>query len=195
MLECDAAKQIQARRQDNVTGGGGISKFWVSKHEKFIFMKSRVRTKWNRCSTRSSTKYGHGITTKNKVFISKNTRSFTNSGHHRKRRASFYGSVVKTKKKRSSSHNKCEISWILGWSHKNQRFFCNIYEKTVFCHNSGVITSISGVSGLELHSSSIESVNSSGHIPRLGGTSSDLGGTTSKCPPWRRAWANQISLR
>ena len=69
--------------------------------------------------------------------------------------------------------------------------------------NSGVITSIVGVSGIELHSSITEPVNfKGGTILAWGGTilvwrgtSSDLGGgTASDCSPWRQAWRLSVAI-
>ena len=158
-------------------------------HENFISSNSRVWTKRNRCSTRNSTKSG-----------------------------------VKTKKKRSSSQKIREVSQILVFITKNVQIFTNSEVKTrIFMNfglkpqkqtvfiaksmekqflliNSGVITSILGVSGLELHSSSTKPVDffraqsclgGGGTILIWGGTSSDLEGhSPMECPPppWRRAY-------
>ena len=78
---------------------------------------------------------------------------------------------------------------------KQKVFIAKSTEKPLLFTNSGVTTSILGVSGLELHSSSTKPVNFfggtvlswGGHNHRLGGTSSDLGGTAPECPLWR--WA------
>ena len=137
----------------------------------------------NRCSTRNSTKSG-----------------------------------VKTKKKRSSSQRIREVSQILVFITKNVQIFTNSEVKTrIFMNfglkpqkqtvfiaksmekqflliNFGVITSILGVSGLELHSSSTKPVDffraqsslggGGGTILIWGGTSSDLGRHSSmECLP------------
>ena len=80
--------------------------------------------------------------------------------------------------------------------HNQMVFIAKSTKKQFLLTNSGVISSILGVSGLELHSSSTEPVNFFGHIPNLGGQNSGLGGTSSdlggtrpqNVPPWRRAW-------
>ena len=56
-------------------------------------------------------------------------------------------------------------------------------KKQFLLTNSGVITSILEVSGLELYSSSKEPVISLGHNPRWGGHNSLLGGAAPECPP------------
>ena len=70
----------------------------------------------------------------------------------------------------------------------------NLLKKRFLSTNTGLMTSILGVSGPELHSSGTESVTSfgaqsslGGTFLVLGGTSSDLGDTAPKYPPWRRA--------
>ena len=117
-------------------------------------------------------------------------------------------------KKRSSSQNMRGYSLILGWRQKKDlhlKKWANFHElrgettknvfitksahKQILLTNSGVITSILGVSGLELHFIGTEPVTffggtilAWGHNSCLGGTCSDLGrGTAPECPPWRRA--------
>ena len=81
-------------------------------------------------------------------------------------------------------------------------FIAKSAKKQFLLTNFGVIPSISGVSGLELHFSGTEPVTFFGAQTSLGaqflfgevqaviwgGTSSDLQGTAPKRPPWRRAW-------
>ena len=74
-------------------------------------------------------------------------------------------------------------------------FIAKSAKKQFLLTNFGVIPSILGVSGLELHFSGTKPVTFFGTQTSLGGTifvwagtSSDLGGTAPKCPPWRRAW-------
>ena len=81
-----------------------------------------------------------------------------------------------------------------GETTKKKGLYYKICKKQFFLTNSGVITSILGVLGLELHCSGTESVTFFwaqsllvGHNSCLGGTSSDMEGTVPKCPPWRRA--------
>ena len=75
---------------------------------------------------------------------------------------------------------------------KQTVFIAKSTNKQFLLTNSGVIASILGVPGLELHSNGTESVNFfwaqsslGGHNSRLGGSSSGLGGggTAPKCPP------------
>ena len=71
----------------------------------------------------------------------------------------------------------------------------NLQKKQFLLTNSGVITSILGVSGLELHFSGTKPVTFFGAQSSLGGHNfcfvgrcSDLGRTALECPPWRRAY-------
>ena len=119
--------------------------------------------------------------TKKKIFISKYARIFTNSG-------------VKTKK--AFHLKKCaNFHEFRGETTKERIFITKSAKKQFLLANSGVIISILGVSGLELHFSSTEPVtffgaqsSLGGHSSCLGGTSSDLGGARPQnVPPWRRA--------
>ena len=104
------------------------------------------------------------------------------------------------------------FSWILGWRQKKlfisknaristnsgmkpqkKRFFVTKSAKKQFLlTNFGVITSILGVSGIELHSSGTDPVtffeaqSSLGGIILVGSTSSDSGEHSPGMPPWRR---------
>ena len=78
---------------------------------------------------------------------------------------------------------------------KKRVFITKSAKEQFLLTNSGVITSILGVSGLELHFSGTEPVtffraqsSLGGHNFCLGDTSSDLGGTAPKCPPLRLAY-------
>ena len=84
---------------------------------------------------------------------------------------------------------------------KKRGLYYKICKKQFLLTNSRVITSILGVSGLELHSSDTEPVtffwaqsSLGGHNSCLGGTSSNLGGTAPDCPPWRRACCNFTTI-
>ena len=120
-----------------------------------------------------------------------------------KKRSSSQNSTksgIKTKK-RSPSQNKCEFSRILGsrqkksslsqkmgeftripgCSHKKRVFITKSAKKHFLLTNSGVITSILGVSGRELHSSGPEL------LTFFGAQAVIWGGTALECPQWRRA--------
>ena len=97
-------------------------------------------------------------------------------------------------KKSSSSQKMLEFSRIPGWNHKKRVFITKSEKKQLLLTNSGVITSILGVSGLELHFSGTEPVilfgaqsSLGGHNSCSGSTSSDLGRHWPGMPPWRRA--------
>ena len=97
---------------------------------------------------------------------------------------------VWTKKKRSSSQNqrgfykfwdknqkklfiskKCaNFHELRGETTKKRGLYYKICKKQFLLTNSGVLTCISGVSGLELHFSGTKPVTFFGHNPRLGGT-------------------------
>ena len=118
-------------------------------------------------------------------------------------------SWLTTKKKRSKSRNMRKFSRILGWRQKKplhlkkcanfhelwgettkkRVFITKLAKKQSLLTNFGVIISILGVSGLQLHSSGTEPVTFLGaqsslgrHNSYFGGTSSDSGGTASECP-------------
>ena len=94
-------------------------------------------------------------------------------------------------KKRSSSQKLREFPQNLVWSHNHIRYLLQNLQKTALLTNSGVITSILGVSGLQLHSSSTEPVNFFGAQSSLGVALFSFGGhkqwfgrgTALECPP------------
>ena len=84
----------------------------------------------------------------------------------------------------SSSQNMHEFPPISGWNHKK------IWaRKIVLLTNSGMITSILGVSGLELHCSGTEPVTFFGAQSSLGGTILVCGGTSRD---FRGAWPPNV---
>ena len=70
---------------------------------------------------------------------------------------------------------------------QNLQIFAKFAKKQFLLTNFGVITSILGVSGLELHSSDTEPVTFFGGTTRLGGTTLIWGVRPWNAPPWRRA--------
>ena len=90
-----------------------------------------------------------------------------------------------------------KYAWIFtnsGVKPQKKNLYHKICKKQFLLTNSGVITSILGVSGLEGHFSGTEFViflgaqsSLGGYSSCLGETNSDLGGTGLQFPPWRRA--------
>ena len=79
-------------------------------------------------------------------------------------------SGVNTKKKALHLKKMREFLRILGWNHKKRIFITKSAKKQFLLTNSGVITSILGVSDLELHFSGTELVTFFGVQSSLGGT-------------------------
>ena len=130
-------------------------------HKNFNTLNPRVWTKKQRSLSRNSTK--SGVKTKKKVFISKYARIFTNSG-------------VKTSKKNPLYLKKCANFHEFRSETTKKGLYHKICEKTVLAHEFWVITSILGVSGLELHSSGTKPVTFFAEQSLLGGHNSHLGG-------------------
>ena len=115
-------------------------------------------------------------------------------GLHLELCADFHEFWGEEKKKVFISKN-AQIFTNSGVKPQKKSLYYKICKKQFLLTNSGVITSILGVSGLELHFSGTEPVtffweqfSLGGHNSCLGGTSSDLGGGTApECIPWRRA--------
>ena len=129
-----------------------------------------------------------GVKTKKKKNLHhKNTRMSTNSGLHRKNCVNFYEIWGENQKKRLSSQKLREFPRILVFFFKNVRIFTN----------SEVISSILGVSGLELNSSSTEPVKFFGVQSSawgegtilVWGSSSGLGAHGPRIPPSPRTYA------
>ena len=114
---------------------------------------------------------------KKKIFISQNVRISTNS-------------KVKTEKKVFISKNARIFTNSGVKLQKIRSLLQNLQKRHFLLTNSGVITSILGVSGLKLHFNGNELVTFFGAQSSLwggtslvwGSTSSDLGGTATKCP-------------
>ena len=132
-----------ARRQDSMTGGGGGG-------------GGGNKNKIFRGGTKSLIFRIRECGPKKKVFISKYARIFTNSG-------------VNTKKS-SSSQKMREFSQIPRRNHKKEGLYYKICKKQFLLTNSGVITSILGVLGLELHFSDTDSITFFPAQFSLGGT-------------------------
>ena len=117
---------------------------------------------------------------KKKVFIVKYAQNSTNSANSR----------VKTKKRKKSLHCKMCAKFHkfheLWGEDQNQKkvFIAKSAKKQILLTDSGVMTSILGADArLELHSYSAEPVTFFKAQFSFGGTSSDLAGTATKCPP------------
>ena len=125
---------------------------------------------------------------KTKVFISKYARIFTNFGE-------------KTKKKILHLKNCANFHELWVETTKRRIFITKSAKKQFLFTNSGMITSILRVSGLELHFSCTEPVtffgaqsSLGGHNSCLGGTCSDLWGQGPGMPPWRRAYCKFTAI-
>ena len=161
---------------------GGINKFWIlGGHENFISL-------WN--STKS------GAKTKKMVFALKTTQFSKKFGLLLQKSAKFLETWGEDKKKKVFISKYTRIfmnSWVQ--PHKQTIFIAKSTNKQFLLTNSGVTTSILGVSGLELHSSCTEPVNFFEAQPSLGRAQfSFVGareviwvGTAPNAPSWRQA--------
>ena len=130
------------------------------------------------------------MNTKKSKKISKNAQISTNSGLHFKKCAISTKPEVKTKKKVFIPQN-ARITINSEVKPQNQTvFIAKCTKKQFLLTNSGMMPSILGVSSLELHSSSSESVNFFGAQFLLGGAQFSFegeqtviwGGAAPECP-------------
>ena len=124
LLNASILGNIAKKRLCDLQFGPGASIAWLGGHKQILGGHKNFNTSNPR------------MWTKKQMFSSRNSTK----------------SWVKTKK-RSSSQNMCGFSRIPGWNHKKGLYYKICKKKNSCSRVLGVITSILGVSSLELHSS------------------------------------------